>query len=90
MAALMYAARAGAVSCSVISCRIRPASTAVEREREGERGGTRAAMGVAAILSMHVVLCDGASGVGLDVWIQGQGRCQGRGRRVVEFWCGER
>jgi hypothetical protein len=36
-AVLMYAARAGAVSCSVVSCRIRPASTAVEQERERER-----------------------------------------------------
>ena len=79
------AATSGAVSCRVISCRIRPASRAVEWEREmGRLGGSR---GSAANVSRDAVLCDDGSGASID---PGPGTVPGTRASVVEFSCGER
>jgi hypothetical protein len=59
---LRCAAGSGAVSCRGGSCRIRPASRAVEWEERRRE----ASMGVAAMSSTNVVLCDDASGASSD------------------------
>lgn len=75
--ALKGAARSGAADCEAISCRIRPASRAVEKTS----GSGEAAMG-AAMSSMYRVSCDDASGSSSD---PGPRTMPGRGG-VVEFW----
>jgi hypothetical protein len=80
---LKGAARNGAVWSRAVSCRIRPASRAVEWERAAVKrllGAAACRLYTRCHATMHTV----------RVRIQGQGRCQGRERLVVEFWCGER